>query len=193
MTAVLDEVEKAVGPSREVAGDDGGRTPTQALLQVIAPVRLRLVVSVMLGVLGAVLRVAALTMSGLLVQRLLDDAGATSVAWWIVGIVVAMLGSAASSTLGSVVSHQAAFDHESMMRSQITSHLGRMPLGAVQRLGAGRVKKIVQGDVRGMHAAIADSPSMLGTAIGGLVSSLVVIGLLEWRLLLVVLARCCLW
>lgn len=74
------------------------------------------------------------------------------------------------------------------MRRVITAHLGKLPLGTVQRIGAGGVKKIVQGDVRGMHAAIADSPSMLGTAIGGLVSSLVAIGIIEWRLLLVVLA-----
>jgi ATP-binding cassette subfamily B protein len=49
------------------------------------------------------------------------------------------------------------------------------------------VKKIVQGDVRGMHAAIADSPSMLGAAVGGMVAALLAIGVIEWRLLLVVL------
>ena len=188
MTAVLDEVETSDAPPGETADGSSGLTPSRALMQVIAPVRRRLVASVLLGVAGAVLRVTALTLSGLLVQRLLNGATPTSVAWWVAGIVAAMLGSAAASTLGSVVSHQAAFDHESMMRAHITTHLGRMPLGAVQRIGAGGVKKIVQGDVRGMHAAIADSPSMLGTAIGGLLSSLLVIGLIEWRLLLVVLA-----
>lgn len=186
MAAVLDQVEVAVVPPGEAGGSP--LTPAQALLQVIEPVRVRLVISVALGALGAILRVMALTLSGLLVQRLLDGADVASVVWWICGILGSMLGSAAATTLGSVVSHQAAFDHESMMRAAITAHLGRMPLGAVQRIGAGGVKKIVQGDVRGMHAAIADSPSMLGTALGGLVSSLVVIGVLEWRLLLVVLA-----
>ncbi|MFT3875078.1 MAG: ABC transporter ATP-binding protein [Propioniciclava sp.] len=163
------------------------RTPHQALMQVIKPVRGRLIASVLLGALGAVLRVVALVASGLLVRQLVDGADAASVAWWVGGIIAAMAGSAAATTLGSVVSHKAAFDHESMMRRAISTHLGRLPLGTVQGLGAGGVKKIVQGDVRGMHAAIADAPSMLGLGIGGVAASLIAIGVIEWRLLLVVL------
>lgn len=165
-----------------------GLTPRQALLQVIQPVRARLIFSVALGALGAALRVSSLVVSGLLVRRLLDRAPAAELAWWVTGIIVLVVTSAAASTLGSVVSHQAAFDHEGMMRRRITRHIGRLPLGTVQRLGAGGIKKVVQGDVRGMHAAIADSPSMLGTAVGGLVASVIALAVIEWRLLLVVLA-----
>ncbi|MDF1489874.1 ABC transporter ATP-binding protein [Tessaracoccus caeni] len=165
-----------------------GPTPSQALARLIAPIKARLVLSVLLGSLGAVLRVTALVLSGLLVTRLIQGSSAPEATGWVAAIIGAMVGSAVLSTLGSVVSHQAAFDHESMMRRDITTHLGRLPLGTVQRLGAGGVKKIVHGDVRGMHSAIADSPSMLGGALGGMLAALLAIGLIEWRLLLVVLA-----
>lgn len=165
-----------------------GPTPSQALARLIAPIKARLVLSVLLGGLGAVLRVTALVLSGLLVTRLIQGSSAPEATGWVAAIIGAMVGSAVLSTLGSVVSHQAAFDHESMMRRDITTHLGRLPLGTVQRLGAGGVKKIVHGDVRGMHSAIADSPSMLGGALGGMLAALLAIGLIEWRLLLVVLA-----
>ena len=186
MTTVVDQT--AV-PQAEVPGPAAppGPTPSEALTRLIAPVKTRLTASVLLGALGAVLRVAALVLSGLLVTRLIEGTDATAVSWWVAGVAAAMVGSAVATTLGSVVSHQAAFDHESMMRTAITTHLGKLPLGTVQRLGAGGVKKIVQGDVRGMHSAIADSPSMLGGALGGMAASLVAIGLIEWRLLLVVL------
>lgn len=174
------------------AGEDlrspaSDRDPRQALLAIIAPVRGRLIASVLLGALGAGLRVAALVLSGLLVKDLIAGTTAGAVTGWVAGVIAAMIGSAAGTALGSVVSHQAAFDHESMMRRAITAHLGRLPLGTVQNIGAGGVKKIVQGDVRGMHAAIADSPSMIGAGFGGLAFSLIAIGVIEWRLLLVVL------
>lgn len=188
MTTLVDAEGTPEAAQRSPGAAPPERTPNQALMEVIAPVRGRLIASVALGALGALLRVVALVLSGLLVRRLLDGADAASVAWWVGGIIAAMTASAAASTLGSVVSHQAAFDHESMMRRAISTHLGKLPLGTVQGLGAGGVKKIVQGDVRGMHAAIADAPSMLGSGFGGMAASLVAIGIIEWRLLLVVLA-----
>lgn len=187
MTIVVDEATNPDLRTDEPATERPSATPSEALARLIAPIKERLTLAVLLGGLGAVLRVAALVLSGLLVERLLDGTDAAAAIWWVVGIVAAMIGSASATTLGSVVSHQAAFDHESMMRRQITTHLGALPLGTVQRLGAGGVKKIVQGDVRGMHSAIADSPAMLGGAVGGMLASLVAIGVIEWRLLLVVL------
>lgn len=167
---------------------DADLAPRAALGQLIGPVRPRLLLAVAMGAASAAMRVAALVLSGLLVRRLLDGVEAGEAALWVIAIVAAMAASAALTTLAGATSHHAAFDHEVMMRRAITTHLGKLPLGAVQRIGAGGVKKIVQGDVRAMHAAIADSPPMLGTALGGLAASLLAIGLIEWRLLLVVLA-----
>ncbi|WP_169337883.1 ABC transporter ATP-binding protein [Propionicicella superfundia] len=188
MTALVEADSPAEEGQRRPATPSTEFTPRQALMQVIRPVQGRLIGSLALGALGAALRVVSLVACGLLVQHLLTGPGWQTVTWWLVAIIGTMVGSAVATTLGSVVSHQAAFDHETMMRRAITTHLGRMPLGAVQRIGAGGVKKIVQGDVRAMHSAIADSPSLLGAGLGGLVSSLIALGVIEWRLLLVVLA-----
>jgi len=163
-------------------------SPPQALMRLIAPVRGRLILAGVLGVLGAALRVTSLVLSGLLVSALLQEPDAATAVRWLAGIVCSMIGSAVSAQAGMVVAHQAAFDHESMMRRAISERLGKMPLGRVQALGAGGMKKIVQGDVRAMHSAVADSPSQLGSALGGMVSALVALGMIEWRLLLVVLA-----
>lgn len=160
--------------------------PPGALARIIAPVKGRLVRAAALGALASAVRVAALVLAGLVVRALLDGDGIRAL-WLVAGVTLAMVAAAVLTTASSEASHHAAFDHEVIMRRTLTRHLGVLPLGTVQRLGAGGVKKIVQGDVRGLHAIIADSPPMVGAAAGGLVASLLAIGLIEWRLLLVVL------
>jgi ATP-binding cassette subfamily B protein len=41
------------------------------------------------------------------------------------------------------VSHLAAFDHEVILRRMLVEQLGRLPLGVVQRIGSGALKKVV--------------------------------------------------
>ena len=188
MTAVVEDRTDVSPESIEGEVPPKELTPGQALLHVIAPVKGRLILAMVLGALGSIFRVGALVLCGFLVSVLLSGPSVTAVIWWLVSIVAAMVLSAVFTTFANVVSHQAAFDHESMMRRAITAHLGQMPLGAVQRIGAGGLRKIVQGDVRGMHAAIADSPPMMGGAFGGLLASLVALAVIEWRIFLVVLA-----
>lgn len=171
-------------PTADHSPPETAISPTSALLKLIAPVRGRLIWAVTLGALSAALRVAALVLSGLLIRNVLDGITPVQAVWWIVSIVAAMALSGATSTWASAASHHSAFDHEGIIRKDLTRHLGRLPLGVVQSWGSGGLKKVIQGDVRGMHAAIADAPPMIGAAIGGAATALIALGILEWRLLL---------
>lgn len=161
--------------------------PNAALLELVEPVRGRLLTATAMTATAAAARVLALVFAGELLRVLLT--GGDAAAWpWLLAVVAAMVASAVLGSLAGSVSHHAAFDHEVLVRRRITEHLGRLPLGVVARIGAGGTKKIVVDDVRGLHAAVADTPPLLGTAVGGTVAALVALGVVEWRLLLVVIA-----
>jgi ATP-binding cassette subfamily B protein IrtA len=166
-----------------------GPNPTSVLLGLVAPVRGRLVLATALGGLSAVLRVAGLLALADLVRVLLVGEADTTAAWWRVGIALAaVLLAGGTKALASSLSHHAAFDHEVILRRQLVDHLGRLPLGVVQRIGAGGLKKVVQDDVRGLHAAVADSPPALGSYLVGPIAALTAMFWIEWRLALVALA-----
>lgn len=63
------------------------------------------------------------------------------------------------------VSHFASYDLEAILRNRITQQISRLPLGEVYRLGQGTLVKVLQDDVKGLHAYVADAPPLLARAI----------------------------
>ncbi len=155
-----------------------------ALLAVLAPVRGRLVIALIAGAFASTLFVAGLLMVGLAVDQLLNGAGGSRVAM--------LLGAAAISGVLAFAlrkhafdrSHYASFDLETVLRRDLAEHLGTVPLGEVQRLGAGPLKKVLQDDVRALHGAVADAVPMIGTGLAQPVAALIAMAVLDWRLLL---------
>ncbi|GEC06192.1 lipoprotein inner membrane ABC transporter [Streptomyces spinoverrucosus] len=164
-------------------------TPGQALIRVLEPVRPRLVTAIVLAALAAVLGVAGFTLVALALRELLAaDPDGWTVALLLAGALAGLLARFGLRAWSFHISHIASYDLEVHLRTRLAEHLGRLPLGEVQRLGAGAVKKVAQDDVRALHAAVADSTPMLGFGIAQPVAALVALGVLDWRLLLAALA-----
>ncbi|NNH68377.1 ABC transporter ATP-binding protein [Nocardia uniformis] len=163
--------------------------PGSALYRVIAPVRRRLGLALAVAALGAVAGVIGLVGIALALWELVEPDPDT-------GRVVALLIMAAVGTLTRFAlrawsfreSHLASFELEQRLRTDVAAHLARVPLGEVQRLGAGTVKKVVQDDVRGLHIAVADSVPLAGFIVAQPIAALIALGFVDWRLLLAVLA-----
>ncbi|HEX5740607.1 MAG TPA: ABC transporter ATP-binding protein, partial [Pilimelia sp.] len=69
----------------------------------------------------------------------------------------------------------------------LAERIGALPLGAVHRLGAGAIKKVVQDDVRSLHIAVADCVPLGAFGVVQPVAALVALAVLEWRMALAVL------
>ncbi|WP_449061201.1 ABC transporter ATP-binding protein [Planomonospora algeriensis] len=156
---------------------------------MLEPVRPRLVTAVAVAASAAVLGVAGFTLIALALRELLaaDPDGAT-VTLLLTGALAGLLARFALRALSFRVSHLASFDLEVILRTRLAEHLGRVPLGEVQRLGSGAVKKVVQDDVRALHIAVADAVPLAGFGLAQPVAALVALAVLDWRLLLAVLA-----
>src|SRR6218665_3020163 len=61
-------------------------------------------------------------------------------------------------------SHHAAFRLEAVVRQQLARHLTRVPLGEIQRWGAGALSKVLQDDVKALHVFVADSTPLYARA-----------------------------
>jgi ATP-binding cassette subfamily B protein len=122
------------------------------------------------------------------VGELLADAPSGAVVTrWVVGALAGLAGGFGARCLAEHLAHEASYELEVVLRRRLADSLARMPLGEVQRLGAGRIKKIVQDDVKSLHNVVADALPFLGSGVAQPLAAVLVLGVVQWRLLLTVL------
>jgi len=85
-------------------------------------------------------------------------------------------------------SHIAAFKLETILRTQLTTHIATLPLGAAQQLGAGALSKVVYDDVKELHAYVADSTPLYARAYYLPIITLLALLWLDWRMALAAVA-----
>ncbi|MER6384957.1 ABC transporter ATP-binding protein [Streptomyces sp. NPDC001250] len=115
-----------------------------------------------------------------------DPSGAV-VTRWVLGACAGLAGGFGARCLAEHLAHEASYALEVVLRRGLADSLARMPLGEVQRLGAGRIKKIVQDDVKSLHNVVADALPFLGSGVAQPAAALVALGVVQWRMLLAVL------
>jgi len=82
-------------------------------------------------------------------------------------------------------SHFAAFRLETRLRTDLSEHLARVPLGYVQQTGSGALTKVMMDDVKALHVFVADSTPLYARAYVSPVLTFVLLWLFDWRLALV--------
>lgn len=89
---------------------------------------------------------------------------------------------------GFIISHLGAFRLEQIIRTRLSGHLAKVPLGFITNTGSGTLKKILVEDVNMLHAFVADSTPFIGKSLAGPVVSLIMMFVIDWRLALVSMA-----
>ncbi|WP_263065193.1 ABC transporter ATP-binding protein [Dickeya dadantii] len=85
-------------------------------------------------------------------------------------------------------SHYAAFRLETMLRTRLSEHLARLPLGYVQQVGSGALTKVIMDDVKSLHVFVADSTPLYARAYVAPVLTFALLWVVDWRLALVATA-----
>jgi len=107
------------------------------------------------------------------------------------GFVAAILATVAAYVLRRLSfdqSHMAAFKLETILRTQLTTHIAALPLGVAQKMGAGALAKVVYDDVKELHVYVADSTPLYARAYFLPAITLLVLLWLDWRLALAAVA-----
>ncbi|GAA2801210.1 yersiniabactin ABC transporter ATP-binding/permease protein YbtP [Kitasatospora paracochleata] len=166
----------------------GGLRTVLDLVALAPAVRTRLRRAALLGVVGGVSAVAGFVSAAFAVGELFaDHPSGEAVTAWACGALAGLVTGFACRLLAEHLAHEASYRLEVELRRALAGVLARMPLGEVQRLGSGRIKKIVQDDVKSLHNVVADALPFVGSGVAQPLAALLALGVVQWRLLLAVL------
>ena len=108
----------------------------------------------------------------------LDAGRMAGFGWMALGGVVGNIGLYLAALL---CAHSAAFDAEYNLKLQIVEHLGRIPLGRLEALGAGRVGKVMDESVGAIEGFLAHSLPDMAAAFTAPVAIVVLLFVFDWR------------
>jgi len=81
-------------------------------------------------------------------------------------------------------SHFAGFKLETRLRTDLTAHIAKIPLGQVQQMGAAALAKVVYDDVKELHVYVADSTPLYARAYFLPPVTFALLLFLDWKLAL---------
>lgn len=153
----------------------------QSIWHIMQPVQGRIRLGMGLAGLGAVAGLASLGALALVVHGLLNQPDRWPWQALLLALVLTVLAYVLRLSAFNQ-SHFAAFRLEHILRTRLTQHLARVPLGYVQQQGAAALAKVMQDDVKALHVFVADSTPLYARAYAAPVVTFVILWLLDWRL-----------
>ena len=159
------------------------------LWQIMVPVKPFIYAGMALSALSGVAWLAALLFIRPIATELLATAPNTTRLWtWCGAILAAIMIALVLRILSFKWSHLGAFKLEELLRTQLTDHLAKVPLGYVVSTGSGALKKILMDDVRNLHVFVADSTPLLARGYTIPLVALIFMFFIHWPMALVSLA-----
>ncbi|MEO1288269.1 MAG: ABC transporter ATP-binding protein [Chloroflexota bacterium] len=165
------------------------RSNELSLWGIIKPVKEKIYIGMILSALSGVAWIIALVLLHPITTELLSESPNVNRLWLLGGAVLFTL------VIGFILrilsfrwSHIGAFELEEILRTNLASHLAKVPLGYVVTTGSGKLKKILMDDVMSLHAFVADSTPLMARAYVTPILILVVMFLIDWRMALVSIA-----
>lgn len=150
---------------------------------IMRPVQGQIRFAMLLSALSALLGLASFALLALVVESLVREPRI----WpWLPmsGAVASLIGSYWMRLSSFNRSHYAAFRLETVLRTQLATHLAHVSLGEIERHGAGALSKVMQDDVKALHIFVADSTPLHARAFVTPTCTFLILLWLDWRLAL---------
>jgi ATP-binding cassette subfamily B protein len=157
--------------------------PELTAWKIIQPVRGTINQAMALAVMSVIAGLIPLALIPQIARVLTTSQNALAWQWLGVAIALTFL-SLFCKILAFRVSHLGAFRLEEILRQQLATHLGQLPLGYVMSTGSGAVKKVIQDDVKALHAFVADSTPLMARAYTLPILTLFILLWTDWRMTL---------
>ncbi|MEM7125968.1 MAG: ABC transporter ATP-binding protein [Chloroflexota bacterium] len=159
------------------------------LWQIISPVKRQIYIGMAMSTISGVAWIVAIVLLRPVVRELMAETPKVATLWQLCGAILVCIALAIVLRIQSFNwSHQGAFELEEVLRTQLTTHLAKVPLGYVVTAGSGTLKKVLMDDVRSLHAFVADSTPLMARTYSMPIITLIVMFIIDWRMALVSLA-----
>lgn len=158
------------------------------LWAILAPVNSQIAISVLLAAIGAISLIASLTLLSFTLSNILQGTPIKifDIEFNLLNtlITLAVLTTIAFLTRFSafVASHFGAFKLEQILRTDLSLHLSKVPLGYIISTGSGSLKKVMQNDVSALHVFVADSIPMIAKSVIAPILTLIILFIVDYRL-----------
>nr|WP_321256780.1 ABC transporter transmembrane domain-containing protein [uncultured Pseudodesulfovibrio sp.] len=163
----------------------GGEKNKRGIWELMRPVNPGIHLAMVMSAVGSIAGLGGVASLALVITALLTKDPRLWV--WVLLSISLTLASIFLRMYSFTVSHLAAFRLEILLRTNLTDHLAKIPLGYLLGHGSGAIAKVVQDDVKALHAFVADSTPMIGRGVAAPLATLVLLLLVDWRLALVAL------
>ena len=162
------------------------------LWSILAPVNFEIRIAIFLSAIGAISLIASLTLLSFTLSNILE--GTTRKIFdiefnlfnTIVVLTIITVIAFVTRLSSFMVSHLGAFRLEQILRTDLSFHLSKVPLGYIISTGSGALKKVMQDDVSALHAFVADSVPMIAKSIVAPIVTLIILFVVDYRLALLV-------
>ena len=162
----------------------------KGLWAILKPINFEINIAILLSAIGAISLIASLTLLSFTLSNILlgtplkifdieFDLFTTIIALAIITVIAFL-----TRLSAFVVSHLGAFRLEQILRTDLSLHLAKVPLGYIISTGSGALKKVMQNDVSALHAFVADSVPMIAKSIIAPILTLVILVIVDYRLAL---------
>lgn len=160
-------------------------TPKRGIWALMRPIRPRIHLAMGMAALGATAGLGAVAVLAIVLGKLLAPEPAP---WgWVFLVIVLTAASFCLVVQAFTVSHLAAFKLEVILRTELADRLARAPLGHLIQVGSGALTKVMQDDVKSLHAFVADTTPMIGRSVASPLVTLILLLAIDWRLALLAL------
>ncbi|MFT8797806.1 ABC transporter ATP-binding protein [Zymomonas mobilis] len=155
------------------------------LVALLPIVKSKIRLGMILGIMAGFSTVIGLSLSAYAVSQLCEPI--TKNFWmYLAGGLAGLSGGFGLRSMADLTTHEASYRLEVKIRENIADRLASLPLGDIYQLGAGRIKKIMHNDVKGLHAAVADASPFVGVGFSQPLAALLVLLIIQWKMFLVV-------
>jgi len=166
----------------------------KGLWSILKPINFEIRISILLAAIGAISLIASLTLLSFTLSNILQNTPITilgitmNLTNTILLLAIMIIIAFVTRLSAFIVSHLGAFRLEQILRTDLSLHLAKVPLGYIISNGSGSLKKVMQNDVRGLHAFVADSVPMIAKSAVAPVLTLIILLWVDYRLALASLA-----
>ncbi len=162
----------------------------KGLWAILAPVNSIIAIAMAINTLSVVFRIGSLVLLAYSLVALLEEIPlvifglsltlTNTLVLLVCLVVLAFLGKNASF----IFSHLGAFRLEQILRTELSAHLAKVPLGFIITRTSAGLKKVMQDDVKKLHSFVADSTPMVAGAVVSPLLSMALLFWADWRLAL---------
>lgn len=162
----------------------------KGLWSILLAIKYKIVLAMFLSTIATISLITSLTLLSFILSNILEktpitvfgiDMNFTNTIFVISGTIMISFITRLSSF---VISHLGSFKLEQILRTEISLHLSKVPLGYVISNGSGNLKKVMQDDVSALHSFVADSIPMIAKSIIAPMITLTILLYIDYRLAL---------